>query len=74
MNQTVKITLEGSPDQVDAVAWRINQFLTVTYTSKDRSKPNSDNIIRYLRAIPPGQAAYIENILHPGPGRETTDP
>lgn len=64
---TVKVTLEGPPELVDAVAWRINHFLSTTYTSKNRPKKLSDNVTRFLRVLPPGQAHH--NTLPPLGGR-----
>ena len=58
--RTVKVTLEGDPDMVDAVSDRIREFFTVTYQSKDNHVALSSQVRRFLRLIPPGQA-------HPSP-------
>lgn len=56
MHPTVKITIEGDPETVEAIAARLAQFLTVTYVSKDLPKRFSNDVSRYLRVLPPGQA------------------
>lgn len=53
---TVKVTLEGPSELVETVAWRIGQFLTVTYISGQRPKRLSEEVTCFLRVLPPGQA------------------
>lgn len=59
MEPTVKVTLTGELDRVEAVAERIRQLFTVTYESKDRETRLSDGIIRYLRVLSPGPAHQL---------------
>lgn len=57
MEPTIKVTLEGHPDQVERVTARLRAFFTVTYESKDqKSRLSPESIKRYLRVLPPGQA------------------
>lgn len=58
---TVKVTLEGQPDLVEAITKRIEQFFTVTWISKNNTRLNgSPNVRCYLRLLPP-------DLAHPEP-------
>lgn len=60
MDKTIKITLEGEAEAVELITARLQKFFTVTYVSKDQeSRLSPEQIKRYLRLLPPGQAHQL---------------
>lgn len=61
VDSTVKVTLEGQPDWVEATAARLKQFFTVTYESKPHRvshRPHAKQL--YLRVLPPDLARDLD--------------